>query len=159
MAVTFASALRREHVFTGVPAGDRDEVIRAVLDRLVGAGALDDEVSTTVLRAVLKRERTGTTGIGRGIGIPHCKTPAIREQLVAFARTTEPIAYGAADGDPVQSLFLIVSPPELADDHVAILRSVAALARDDYAARVLSNTGEAESLFEFFREMMMGGTP
>jgi mannitol/fructose-specific phosphotransferase system IIA component (Ntr-type) len=153
LPATFSTFLRREHVFTDVPAGERDDVLRAVLDRLVEAGAIDEETSTTVLRAVLKRERTGTTGIGRGIAIPHCKTAAVATSLVAFARTTEPIAYGAADGDPVNSLFLIVSPPDSAESHVEILKSVAKMARDDYATRVLRNTNQRDSLYEFFCEM------
>jgi len=153
LPATFSTFLRREHVFTDLPAGERDDVLRDMLDRLVGAGAMDQETSTTVLRAVLKRERTGTTGIGRGIAVPHCKTSAVAATLVAFARTTEPIAYGAADGDPVNSLFLIVSPPESAESHVEILKSVAGMARDDYATRVLRNTNQGDSLFDFFHEM------
>jgi mannitol/fructose-specific phosphotransferase system IIA component (Ntr-type) len=153
VGTTFAKLLKREQVFIDVPAGERDTVLRAVLDRLVAAGALDQEGSTTVLRAVLKRERTGTTGIGRGIAIPHCKTAAVSAPVVAFARTTVPIEYGATDGDPVHSIFLVVSPPEGADAHVEILRSVAKIARDDYASRVLRNTNERDSLFEFFHEL------
>ena len=151
--MSFASLLQREHVFTDLPAGERDQVIRALLDRLVAAHALDEESSTTVFRAVLKRERTGTTGVGRGIAVPHCKTSAVAAPLVAFARTTEPIEYGAADGDPVHSLFLVVSPPEEADAHVSVLRSVARIARDDYASRVLRNTNQRDSLYDLFREL------
>jgi len=152
MPDTFASLLAREHVFADVPPGPRDDVFREILDRLVGAGAISQDDSTTVLRAVLKRERTGTTGIGRGIGIPHCKTSAVPKPLVAFARTVEPIDYGASDGDPVQSIFLVVSPPESADLHVSILRWIATFARDDYVTRVLRNTSDPDLLFDLFRE-------
>ena len=153
MAATFSSLLRREHVFTDVPPVERDEVFRLVLDRLVAAGVLSEEASTTVLRGILKRERTGTTGIGHGIAIPHCKTAAVSGTLVALARPLEAIAYGAADGDPVHSLFLVVSSPEESEAHVSILRSVAKIARDDYASRVLRNTREAGSLFELIHEL------
>lgn len=152
MPETFASLLVREHIFADVPPVARDEVFREILDRLVGAGAIGQEDSTTVLRAVLKRERAGTTGIGRGIGVPHCKTSAVAKPLVAFARTVEPIEYGAADGDPVQSVFLVVSPSEAADLHVSILRWIATFARDDYVTRVLRNTSDPDLLFDLFRE-------
>jgi mannitol/fructose-specific phosphotransferase system IIA component (Ntr-type) len=153
VAATFASLLRPEHVFIGLPAGPRDDVLRAFLDRVVAAGTLTEDESTTVLRAVLKRERTGTTGIGRGVAVPHCKTTAVKAPFVAFARTVEPIDYGAADGDPVDSLFLVVSPPESADLHVEVLRSVAKIARDDYTTRVLRNTPSAESIHDLLREL------
>lgn len=153
MAASFASILRREHVVTGIPGTERDDVLRAFLDRLVESGAFDAEALTTILRAVLKRERTGTTGIGRGVAIPHCKTAGVPGTIVAFGRTAEAVPYGSSDGDPVHSMFLVVSPPEAADAHVEILRSVAKFARDDYAVRVLRNTSDPASLFDLFREL------
>ena len=153
MRTSFASLLRRQHVFTGVAPAERDEVFRVVLDLLVGTGTFDAEASTTILRAILKRERTGTTGIGHGIAIPHCKTTAVSAPVVALARMREPIPYGAADGDPVHSIFVVASPLDAADAHVAILKSVARIARDDYATRVLGNTCEQGSLFELIREL------
>lgn len=153
MPATFASLLRRNHVFTDLPVGERDDVLRRFLDLVVETGAMSAEDSTTVLRAVLKRERTGTTGIGRGIAVPHCKTGAVQTTFVALARTVDPIEYASADGDPVHSLFLVVSPPDAADVHIEVLRSVAKIARDDYATRVLRNTRQAESLFELVREL------
>ncbi|MCE9635972.1 MAG: PTS sugar transporter subunit IIA [Planctomycetes bacterium] len=153
MATTFASVLRVEHVFGDIPVGDRDSVIRAVLDRLVAVGAIPEDESITVFRAILKRERTGTTGIGRGIAIPHCKTAAVTSPLVAFGKILAPIDYGAADGDPVHSLCVVVSPADAPGVHVEILKSVALLARDDYNARVLKNTFDPASLFDFFREL------
>lgn len=153
MPASFSSLLPREQVYVDVPGAEREDVLRSVLDRMTAQGVFDGEAATTILRAVLKRERTGTTGIGRGIAIPHCKTSAVSGPTVAFARTAGPVPYGALDGDPVHSLFLVVSPPEAGDAHVEILRSVAKLARDDYAVRVLRNTSDPVSLWELFREL------
>jgi mannitol/fructose-specific phosphotransferase system IIA component (Ntr-type) len=144
--------LERRLVFGGVSAADRDDVIRAVVDCVVEAGGLDRRKASFVLRFVKERERVGTTGIGRGIALPHCKTNVVDRPLVAFARLSAAVDYGATDGEPVHSVFLIASPPESADLHVAILRTVAKLARDDYYARILRNTTDPGSLFELFRE-------
>jgi mannitol/fructose-specific phosphotransferase system IIA component (Ntr-type) len=147
-----SSRLSRAHVFTDVPPGDRDDVLRDLVDRLVADGSLPPDAGTTVLRAVLKRERVGTTGLGRGIAIPHAKTAAVTEPIVAFARLARPIPYGASDGADVHSLFLVVSPAEAGEEHVAILRWVASIARSDYFARVLKNTSDPDSLHSLFLE-------
>ena len=147
-----SSYLDRKHVFTGVAPADRDEVLREIVRRLVGVGSLDAEAETAVLRAVLKRERIGSTGVGRGIAIPHAKTSAVSRTVVAFARLTEPIPYGSTDGADVANVFLVVSPPEAAEEHIAILKWIASVARSDYYTSVLRNTSDPESLYSLFLE-------
>lgn len=144
--------LARGLVFSDVAAADRDDVLKVVLDLAVAAQAIDRKKASFVLRFVREREKVGSTGIGRGIALPHCKSSVVDRPFVVFARLREPVEYAATDGEPVHSVFLIASPPEAADVHVAILRTVARLARDDYYARILRNTTDPESLFELFRE-------
>jgi len=148
-----SSYLDPARIFTDVPPGERDDVLKTIVERLVEAGTITEEKSTTVYRAILQRERKGTTGIGRGIAIPHCKTSAVDAPFVAFAKPVEPIPYGATDGAPVHSLFLVVSPLEAAEEHVSILRWIAGIARSDYYAKVLSTTDDPQSLFELFLEI------
>ena len=142
-----------ERIFTDVPPGERDDVLKTIVDRFAASGAFAADKATTVYRAVLLRERKGSTGIGRGIAIPHCKTSAVTEPVMAFAKTVEPVPFGATDGAPVHSLFMVVSPLESADEHVAILRWIAQIARSDYYAKLLSTTTDPESLYELFLEI------
>ena len=144
--------LERRAVIVGLPSAERDEVLREFVARLVTAGVLDEDAGTTVLRAVLKRERVGSTGVGRGIAIPHAKTAAVATPIVAFARVAAPIPYGATDGADVHSLFLVLSPAEAHEQHVAVLKWIATIARSDYYSKVLRNTSDPESLFSLFLE-------
>ncbi len=148
-----SSFISPERIFTDIAPGERDDVIKSVVERLCASGAIDEEKTTTVYRAVLQRERKGSTGIGRGIAIPHCKTSAVESPIVGFAKPVEPIPYGATDGAPVHSLFCVVSPLDAADTHVAILRWIAGIARNDYYAKLLSTTSDPQSLFELFQEI------
>ena len=151
-AGTPSSHITREHVFTGLKPGDRDEVLRDFVDRLVAQGAFDAAAGTSVLRAVLKRERVGSTGVGRGIAIPHAKTSGVTSPIVAYARIAEPIPYGSTDGADVHSLFLVVSPAEATEEHIQILKWIASIARSDYYSKVLRNTSDADSLYQLFQE-------
>jgi mannitol/fructose-specific phosphotransferase system IIA component (Ntr-type) len=139
-------------VVVGLPPAERDEVLRVFVERLVTLGAFPEAAGTTVLRAVLKRERVGSTGVGRGIAIPHAKTSAVASPIIAFARIAEPIPYGAADGMDVHSLFLVVSPAEANDEHIAILKWIASIARSDYYSKILVNTSDPDSLHSLFLE-------
>ena len=147
-----SSYLSPSRVLVGIPPADRDEVLRVFVDRLVGLGALPHDAGTTVLRAVLKRERVGSTGVGRGIAIPHAKTSAVTGPIVAFGGIAEPIPYGATDGADVHSLFLVVSPAEAHEEHIAILKWIAAIARSDYYSKVLRNTADPGLLYSLFLE-------
>jgi mannitol/fructose-specific phosphotransferase system IIA component (Ntr-type) len=147
-----SSYLARDRVVVGLRPGDREDVLKEFVDRLVAAGVFPEPAGTTVLRAVLKRERVGSTGVGRGIAIPHAKTAAVTEPIVAYARVSEPIPYGAADGADVHSLFLVVSPLEAAAEHMVILKWIASIARSDYFSKVLSNTRDPDSLHSLFLE-------
>ncbi len=147
-----SSYLDRKHVFVGLPPAERDEVVGAFVGLLVASGSFDETAGTTVLRAVLKRERVGSTGVGHGIAIPHAKTAAAAAPIVAYARLAEPIPYGSSDGADVHSLFLVISPPDANDEHIAILKWIASIARSDYFSRVLSNTSDPDSLHSLFLE-------
>lgn len=147
-----SSYLDRKLVFVGLAPAERDVVLRDFTDRLVAAGVFSEAAGTTVLRAVLKRERVGSTGVGRGIAIPHAKTSAVESPVVAFARVAEPIPYGATDGADVHSLFLVLSPVEAVDEHIAMLRWIASIARSDYYSAVLRNTSDPDSLHSLFLE-------
>lgn len=148
-----ASHLPRARVFTGLPAVGKEDLLRELIHRTGDTGAFGDCDATTVLRAVLKRERVGSTGIGRGVGIPHCKTPSVPGPVVAYGRAAEAIDFGATDGEPVHSLFLVVSRPEDADMHVALLKAISKAVRDDYYARILRNTADADLLHDLFRDL------
>jgi len=144
--------LDRKYVVVGLAPADRDEVLREFVERLVALGAFSESAGTSVLRAVLKRERVGSTGVGHGIAIPHAKTSATPTQIVAFARVAEPIPYGSADGVDVHSLFLVVSPTQGNEEHIAILKWIASIARSDYYTKVLRNTSDPDSLHSLFLE-------
>ncbi len=148
-----SSYIRRDLVFSDIPPGDRDDVLRHAVDRLVDADALTADSGQTVYRGILKRERIGSTGIGRGIAIPHCKTSAVETPFVSFMKPVEPVEYGATDGAPVHSLFVVISPLKAADEHLAIMRWIAKIARNDYYAKLLSTTRDPDSLHELFHEI------
>lgn len=151
--MTLSTLLTRDLVITDLPSAERDVVVREVVKRLVELDKIPERSAKTVVKGILEREAIGSTGIGRGIAIPHTKTRVVEEPVVAFVRLPEPIPYGSTDGAPVHSLFFVISPLKDAEKHVAILRWVSVVARSDYYTRILSNTRDPDSLHSLFREI------
>ena len=79
-----------------------------------------------IVAAVSDRERLGSTGFGYGVAIPHGKLPGLARIYCQVARLAEPIDYKAVDGQPVDLIFFLLSPPDAGADH---LKALAALSR------------------------------
>jgi len=122
-------------VFFRLPGQTRDGVLGEFAARLASLGAVPD--AAELLGRLLKRERDGCTGVGRGIAIPHCRLDALDGEVVAFATTEQPIDFGAADGVPVDLVFLVASPTQAAAAHLQAVARV---------SRLLRQTGIADAL-------------
>lgn len=83
---------------------------------------------------LLQRERLGSTGIGRGIAIPHARLPSLNRIVVLFGRLETPIDFEALDDEPVDLIFLLLAPEASGADHLRALSRVSRLMRDESAA-------------------------
>jgi mannitol/fructose-specific phosphotransferase system IIA component (Ntr-type) len=102
-----------------------------ILAELVGLLHMDERASGTLLRIIQRRENLGSTGIGRGIAIPHCRSLVVSRLRLAFGHRDEGIDYHAIDGKPVYSFFLIVAPPlEISNQYLPVLGKIAQLAKE-----------------------------
>jgi PTS system nitrogen regulatory IIA component len=107
--------------------GSKDEV----LAELVGLLRMDERSTGTLLRIIQRRENLGSTGIGRGIAIPHCRSLVVSRLRLAFGHREEGIEYQAIDGKPVCSFFLIVAPPlEISNQYLPVLGKIAQFVKE-----------------------------
>lgn len=134
-APSLAGAIRAGGVHLDVPAVDRESVLRAVIERAPMPPTIDREFLIEVLVA---REETGSTAIGDGIAIPHVRQPVVApgsRVMVVVAHLARDVPFGAPDGQPVRTVFLIVSPT--IRTHLQMLAHV---------ARALQDTGFKDAL-------------
>lgn len=85
----------------------------SVLEEMVAHLALHQVArqADALLEVVRQREALGSTGIGKGIAVPHARSTMVAERAVLLARSTKGVEFDAADGNPVHLIFLIVAPP------------------------------------------------
>ncbi|HLT48207.1 MAG TPA: PTS sugar transporter subunit IIA [Rubricoccaceae bacterium] len=149
-ALSVASLLAPERVQVGLPAQSKEAVIEAVIEQLGGAPAVRD--LGRVRDAVFAREAVMSTGVGKGLALPHARTDAVSDTVAAFAVTAGPVDYGALDGQPVRLVFLLVGPEGERSTHVRLLSRISRLMnRDAFRARLLQ-ARDAEAVLAAFRE-------
>jgi mannitol/fructose-specific phosphotransferase system IIA component (Ntr-type) len=102
-----------------------------VLRDLVSLLGLSDGDAQTLERLLLRREGIGSTGVGRGIAIPHCRSLLVDRVRLAFGRHPAGLDYAAIDGQPVHHFFLILAPPlEVSNLYLPVLGRIAQFAKD-----------------------------
>lgn len=110
-----------------LPAESKEAALAAIVALL----GLEPRPTATLLRLLARRELLGSTGVGRGIAIPHCRSLVVNRLRMAYARLTTPLPWEAIDGQPVRHLFLIVAPPvEMANQYLPTLGNLAQFARE-----------------------------
>src|SRR6266508_4780503 len=107
--------------------GSKDEV----LAELVGLLHLDEGASESLLRMLQRRETLGSTGVGRGIAIPHCRSLVVSRLRLAYGHHRGGVEFQAIDNQPVFDFFLIVAPPlEVSNQYLPVLGKIAQLAKE-----------------------------
>src|SRR5580700_244290 len=117
-----------------------------VLKELIGLLGLDEKNEGMLFKMLKRRENLGSTGIGRGIAIPHCRSLVVNKLRVAFGRKKEGLDFKAIDEAPVHFLFLIVAPPlEVSNQYLPVLGKIAQFSKEqDVPQRLLQITEPAE---------------
>jgi PTS system nitrogen regulatory IIA component len=131
----------------------RGESKEEVLAELVGLLRMDERSSGTLLRIIQRRENLGSTGIGRGIAIPHCRSLVVNRLRVAFGHRREGVEYQAVDSKPVFSFFLIVAPPlEISNQYLPVLGKIAQFSKEPDVPDRLATLCTPEDFFRLLQE-------
>jgi len=123
----------------------KDEVLKELVQLL----QLDEKSQGLLFKMLKRRENLGSTGIGRGIAIPHARSLVVNRLRVAFGRKADGIDYKAIDDKPAQFFFMIVAPPlEVSNQYLPVLGKIAQFAKEeDVPKRLL----EIKTAVEFLK--------
>ena len=146
--------LSPDAVALDMQARGKEDAIKELIQVLVDQGDLDPAKQDVVLAAVLERESIGSTGLGDGIAIPHVKDCEHVVGLTGvFGRSEAGINFEAIDGNPVHLVFLILGGPDTSDEHIQVLRKLAALRMNQHFLRFLKGAEGKEQVIETIQEM------
>lgn len=131
MPMRMAHFIVRDAIIPSLAATTRDDAIREMVDGLCAAGRLHEADRTDIVRAILRREALGTTGIGHNIAIPHSRHAGVGQLLGTVAVSKTGVPFDSIDGEPVNVLVLLISPPDKPGDHLRALENVVHMMRDE----------------------------
>ncbi len=141
------SAIRAE-----LRSTDKESVIGELVDSLQAAGEIDSADRDDIVKAILKREELGSTGIGRGIAVPHTKHPSVAKLVGTVGVSTDGVEFDSLDGEKVQLFFLLVSPPDRPGDHLRALENISRQLRDETFCRFLKQSKSAQDIVQLLEE-------
>lgn len=140
-----ADILTREGVFTAVRATSKKQALQELARRAAGLAGVGERAIFDVL---LERERLGTTGVGRGIAIPHGKLPDLDRLYGFFALLDQPIDFESVDNQPVDILFLLLAPETAGADHLKALARISRLLRDGDLCQKFRDSSDRDALYK-----------
>jgi mannitol/fructose-specific phosphotransferase system IIA component (Ntr-type) len=137
----------RDAVLPDLGAANKEAVIREMVASLRAGGCFRDADVEDVIRAILKRELLGSTGIGRGVAIPHTKHPSAERLLGTVAVSRGGVSFDSLDGEPVYVFVLLISPQDRPGDHLRALENVSRCLRDDGFVKALRAARTREDIW------------
>jgi mannitol/fructose-specific phosphotransferase system IIA component (Ntr-type) len=141
-------------------SSQRDEVIGELVDALVASGSASPGLRDELVKAVLERERRGSTGFGRGVAVPHVKHKSVKTMSAAVGLSDKGVEFNALDKQPVYSVFLLLSPEDRPEEHLHAMEVVFKNLSKDTFRRFLRQAGttdEVRTLLEEADNQLLAG--
>jgi PTS system nitrogen regulatory IIA component len=138
----------REAILPDLKSVTKETVIREMVSSLQANGYFKGGEPEDIVKAVLKRELLGSTGIGRAVAIPHSKHSLVDRLVGTVAISKGGVAFDSLDGEPVHVFVLLISPQDRPGDHLRALENVSRSLRDDGFVRSLRQATTREQIWE-----------
>jgi nitrogen PTS system EIIA component len=148
----FGDFVSGESIRAQLRAEDKEGAIREMIDALLEAGKLASGEVESIVKAIMKREELGSTGIGRGVAVPHAKHSSVQRLVGTVAVSSDGIDFNSLDGEKVQLFFLLISPPDRPGDHLRALENISSQLRDETFCRFLKQARTADDIRQLLDE-------
>lgn len=144
--IKLSSLLKEKFINLELKGNDKISVLQELVDLLSNAGKMKNRKA--FLKAILEREKLGSTGIGNGVAIPHAKSKSVAHFTLVFARNNAGIDFGALDGEKTYLFFALASPQEEVGGHLKILADISRLVKDKFIISRLRKAKSAEEILK-----------
>ena len=136
----FSDFINTKAICAELKAQTKDEVIEELVQSLLDSGQIQADQREDIVASIMKREELGSTGIGRGVAVPHTKHPSVEQLVGTVGVSVNGVDFDSLDGERVQLFFLLISPPERPGDHLRALENISRQLRDETFCRFLKQS-------------------
>ena len=137
---------------------DRDGAIEELISSLDKAGKLGNGNNKAITRAVIKRENEASTGMGKGVAVPHVKHKAVKDVVAVIGQSAAGIDFSALDKQPVYSVILLISPASEPDKHLQEMETIFRNLQYEKFRSFLRQCRSAEQIEDLLRETDEGSS-
>ena len=142
----------RDAIVPELTGTTKEGVIRELVESLRNAGHFKGQDPEDIVRAILKREQIASTGIGRGVAIPHAKHNSADRLIGTVALSSQGVKFDSLDGEPVHIFVLLISPQDRPGDHLRALENISRSLRDDGFVRRLRQATTREQIWNILEQ-------
>jgi len=146
----FSDFICRDAILANMAAVDKEGAIREMVQSLVDAKRVNAAEFESIVKAILKREELGSTGIGRGVAVPHTKHPSVDKIVGTVAVSPSGVDFASLDGEPVHLFFLLIS--EGGSEHLLALEYISRQLRHDTFYGLLKKAESPEDIAVLLNE-------
>ena len=148
----FADFVCFEVIVSRLEAKDRNGAIAELVCALDKAGRLGKGNSEKITKAVIKREKEASTGMGKGVAVPHVKHSCVEDVVAVFGQSPAGIDFSSLDKQPVYSVILLISPVDNPDRHLQAMEEIFKHLQQDKFRKFLRQSDSAEQIEDLLRE-------
>jgi PTS system nitrogen regulatory IIA component len=148
----FNEFIVKEAIIADLKGSTRDQVIRELIEALAAAKAIKPTDADVIVKAVIDREKHGSTGFGKGVAVPHVKHAAIKKRVGAIGRSAVGVDFSALDQAPVYTVVLLLSPLESPDGHLHAMENIFRHLQMDTFRRFLRQATTEAQIIELIDE-------
>ena len=142
--------LKEQTITVTLSQANKEGIINELLDLAMESGKISKRAKA--LKAVLDREALMSTGLERGVAVPHAKTNSVSDLVMALGISKEGIDFESADGKPSHLFFFLLAPEAAAGPNIQVLAQIARLTSDPQFCDALQNTPTAEDAIKIIRD-------
>lgn len=147
-----AELIHQESVVAELSATDRNGVIRELIQSLADHGAIPADQVEAVARAAIARENQGSTGFGKGVAVPHVKHAGVTKMTATIGRSSHGVDFAALDRAPVYIVFLLVSPADQPEQHLAAMERIFRHLQRESFRRFLRQADTKQAILDLITE-------
>jgi mannitol/fructose-specific phosphotransferase system IIA component (Ntr-type) len=148
----FADFVCFEAIIPELKAKDRNGVIAELVSALDKAGQLGKNNSADIIKAIIKRENEASTGMGKGVAVPHVKHPAVKDVAATVGKSSVGIDFSSLDKQPVYSVILLISPVDNPDKHLQAMEGLFRHLHQEKFRKFLRQLQTSEEIDDLLRE-------
>ena len=149
--IKLSNLLKEKFINLELKQTDKKEIIIELVELIAKSKKLTNKKA--FLKAILEREKLGSTGIGAGIAIPHAKSEAVGDFILVFARSDKGIDFGALDGEKTFLFFALASSKDEIGGHLKILAEISHLVKDKFIIELLKNAKDGHEVIKIISRM------